>query len=415
MSLDFARLHAVLGDSRVARLLATLDGDGEETRVVGGAVRNALVGRDVHEVDLATTASPDVTRARAEAAGFKVVPTGLAHGTLTIVVAGEPYEVTSLREDVETDGRRAVVRFGRDFAADALRRDFTVNALSVDARGEIHDYAGGLVDLAAGRVRFIGDPRQRIREDYLRILRFFRFTADFAAGPVDAAGLDAAIRERAGLAVLSRERVRAEMLRLVTARRAGEIVRLLGETGIAEGLIGAAGEGGRLDRAIAAGRAPIARLAAFSVRVVEDAERLRDRLRLSNAETKRVLAFAALLERLHDARAPLDEGAVRALVADHSPAAVADALAALSGEPLPQPTEAARAALAAFEAEPGHVPTLPVRGADLVKAGIPKGPAVSHGLAAARRMWLADGCPMDAASRAALLRAAVEAAALRGA
>lgn len=410
MILDFSRLQAVLADARVARLLATLDGDGEETRVVGGAVRNALVGRAVHEVDLTTTATPDVTRARAEAAGFKVVPTGLAHGTLTIVVAGEPYEVTSLREDVETDGRRAVVRFGRDFAADALRRDFTVNALSVDARGEIHDYAGGLDDLSAGRVRFIGDARRRIREDYLRILRFFRFTADFAQGPVDAAGLDAAIRERAGLAILSRERVRAEMLRLVAARRAGEIVRLLGETGIAEGLIGAAGEGGRLDRAIAADRAPIARLAAFCVRVREDAERLRDRLRLSNEETKRVLAFAALLERLHGAAGHLGEGEIRALVADHPPVAVGDALAALAGEPRPVVATEAGAALAAFEADPGSVPTLPLRGADLVKAGVPKGPAVSLGLAAARRTWLAAGCPADPASRAALLREALAAA-----
>src|SRR6056297_338108 len=154
--LDRRHLDAILAEPRLRRLLAVLDGDGEETRVVGGAVRDALFGRPVKDVDLATTALPQVTQARAEAAGFKVVPTGLAHGTLTVIVQGEPYEVTTLREDVETFGRHAVVRFGRDFAADALRRDFTINALSIDARGRLHDYAGGEADLAAGRVRFIG-------------------------------------------------------------------------------------------------------------------------------------------------------------------------------------------------------------------------------------------------------------------
>ena len=154
--------------------------------MVGGAVRNALLGEPVHEVDVTTTAIPDVIIARAKAAGLRAIPTGIEHGTITILCEGEPFEATTLREDVETHGRHATVRFGRDFRADALRRDFTINQLSVDAHGVVHDYAGGLDDIAARRVRFIGDAQTRVREDYLRILRFFRFHAAYADGAMDA-------------------------------------------------------------------------------------------------------------------------------------------------------------------------------------------------------------------------------------
>ncbi|MGP0104555.1 MAG: CCA tRNA nucleotidyltransferase, partial [Rhodoblastus sp.] len=156
--------------------------DGVETRVVGGAVRNALLGEPIADIDLAVAAPPEIVVEKAGRAGLRAVPTGIDHGTVTLVVDGAHFEVTSLREDVATDGRRAKVRFGEDFAADAQRRDFTINALSVDARGEIFDYVGGLDDLARRRVRFIGDPRRRIMEDYLRILRFFRFSACYGAG-----------------------------------------------------------------------------------------------------------------------------------------------------------------------------------------------------------------------------------------
>jgi len=407
MSLDHARLAALLEDARVARLLDALDGDGEETRIVGGAVRNALVGRHVHEVDLTTTAHPDVTRARAQAAGFKVVPTGLAHGTLTVVVQGEPYEVTTLREDVETFGRRAVVRFGRDFAADALRRDFTINALSLDARGRLHDYAGGEADLEAGRVRFIGDARQRIREDYLRILRFFRFSADFALGDLDAAGLHAAIVEREGLAILSRERVRAELLRLLVAGRAVEVVATVSQAGFLGRLIVGLGDTARLGRSVAAGRDAIGRLAALAVFSRDDAERLREGLRLSNAEGKRLAGYALMVEALHDARAPVDALAVRRLVAVAPPAAVADVLAALAGEPRPTTRPEAWEVLAGYEADPDRVPVLPLRGADLIAAGVPQGPAVSAAMARARAAWLAQGCPTGKDARAGLVAAAL--------
>jgi poly(A) polymerase len=174
------RLEAAwLAEGHVAELLEVLDRDGEEARVVGGAVRNALLGEPHGDIDIATTAPPDEVIRRVEAAGFKAVPTGIDHGTITVVIGGRPVEVTTLRQDVETYGRKAKVAFGRDWQADAERRDFTINALSVSPDGTLHDYVGGLADLADRRVRFIGDAQKRIAEDYLRILRFFRFHAAY--------------------------------------------------------------------------------------------------------------------------------------------------------------------------------------------------------------------------------------------
>src|SRR2546421_2970655 len=167
----------VLGDAPwlksgpTARVLELLNGNGEEARVIGGAVRNALLKIPVGDIDIATTALPDEVIRRAKAAGVKSVPTGIDHGTVTLVVEGQPFEVTTLREDAETYGRKAKVAFGRDWMRDAERRDFTINGLSVDAAGVVHDYVGGLADIAGRRVRFIGNPTERIAEDYLRILR----------------------------------------------------------------------------------------------------------------------------------------------------------------------------------------------------------------------------------------------------
>src|SRR3954462_2937155 len=195
-----------------ARVLALLNTDGEEARVVGGAVRNALMRIPIGEIDIASTALPDEAIRRAKAAGIKSVPTGIEHGTVTLIVDGHPFEVTTLREDAETFGRKAKVPFGRDWVRDAERRDFTINGLSVDLDGVVHDHVGGLDDIAARRVRFIGDPAQRIAEDYLRILRFFRMHAAFGAGEPDRAGYLACIAGQAGLEALSAERVRMEML-----------------------------------------------------------------------------------------------------------------------------------------------------------------------------------------------------------
>src|SRR5246500_4151910 len=172
-----------------ARVLALLNGHGEEARVVGGAVRNALLKIPIGDIDIATTALPAEVMRRAKAAGIKSVPTGIEHGTVTLVVDGQPFEVTTLREDTESFGRKAKVAFGRDWVVDAQRRDFTINGLSVDAAGVVHDHVGGLDGIAASRLRFIGDPGQRISEDYLRILRFFRMHAAFGAGDPDRDGV----------------------------------------------------------------------------------------------------------------------------------------------------------------------------------------------------------------------------------
>jgi poly(A) polymerase len=214
-----------------ARVLALLNGDGEEARVVGGAVRNALLNIPAGDIDIATTALPDEVVRRAKAAGIKSVPTGIEHGTVTLVVDAHPFEVTTLREDTETFGRKAKVAFGRDWVRDAERRDFTINGLSVDAEGRVHDHVGGLADIAARRVRFIGDANQRIAEDYLRILRFFRMHAVYGADEPDRVGYLACIGGRAGLASLSAERVRMEILKIVVAEGAPVAVTAMADAG----------------------------------------------------------------------------------------------------------------------------------------------------------------------------------------
>jgi poly(A) polymerase len=411
--LDRSALQALLDRPRIRRVFAVLDRDGEETRIVGGAVRNALLGRPVTEVDFTTTALPDVTARRAEAAGLKAVPTGIEHGTVTVVVDGEPFEVTTLREDVETDGRHAVVRFGRNFPADARRRDFTINALSLGQDGRLHDHTGGEADIAARRVRFIGDPARRIREDFLRILRFFRFHAEYAEGPIDAAGLAAAIAGRQGLARLSRERVRAEMLKLLAARRAAEVVGIMADAGLYGLLLGGVPERGRLDRVLAfearEGLAdPVRRLAALGVLTDEDAERLRAALRLSNDEHRRLARYGDLVALLKTWALPLDGTGIRRLAAEHGLDELTDALSAIAGEPRPDVTPEGVATFGSLRSGAEPVPVFPLRGADLLAAGVPPGPQVGGLLAQARRAWLAAGCPTGEGAVRALLARTLE-------
>lgn len=286
-----------LSQGEVARLLAVLDRDGEEARVVGGAVRNALAGLPVAEIDLATTALPDEVVRRVTVAGWKAVPTGIEHGTVTVVIRSRPFEVTTLREDVETFGRRARVRFGRDWRADAERRDFTINALSAAADGKLFDYVGGLADIAARRVRFIGDPGERIAEDFLRILRFFRFHAHFADGPPDAAGLAACIKARDGLEALSRERVRMELFKLLVAARAAPTLAVMSDSGLLGPLLGGVPyladlrKMVEIETALALDADPVRRLGALAVMVTEDAERLSHRFRLSRTESERLMTL----------------------------------------------------------------------------------------------------------------------------
>jgi poly(A) polymerase len=405
--LDRQALASLLQRRELRRLLEVFNDADEETRIVGGAVRNALLRRPVIEVDCTTTMLPDAIMGRAKRARFKAVPTGIEHGTITVIVDGEPFEITTLREDVETDGRHAVVHFGRDFVRDARRRDFTINALSLGLDGQLYDYTGGETDLAARRVRFIGEARTRIREDYLRIMRFFRFHAEYAQGEPDAEGLAASGAERQGLAILSKERIRHELLKLLVAKRAEETIRILADHGFLTGLLGGVAEFGRFGRVATYDKddpVPIWRLAALAVMVEEDAERLREQLRLSNDEHKKLAAFAGLLSLLKTWALPLDAGAIRRLVADHEPGALGVVLSATCGEPSPVVHDKAREALTRYRSGAEPLPVFPLRGADLIGGGVPKGPQIGKVLAAARQAWLMEGCRTDENYAQELLR-----------
>jgi poly(A) polymerase len=388
---------AWLGAPPVRRVLGLLNGDGEEARVVGGAARNALMGLPLSDIDIATTAVPQEVMRRAAAAGLKAVPTGIDHGTVTLVVDGVPFEVTTLREDVETFGRRANVAFGRDWRVDAERRDFTINALSITPDGVVHDYVGGLADLAARRVRFIGDPARRIAEDYLRILRFFRFQASYSGGAPDRAGLDACVRARDGLRTLSRERLRGELMKLLLAPYAVPTLAVMAETGFAERLLGGvpqlASFAAMIEDEAAAALAPCAvrRLGALGVIIVEDAERLRDRLRLSNAAHERLLAMA---ERWWHVSPALGEAGARALLYRLGPAHFRDRVLLAWSHATAGAADPSWHAFATLPAR-WTPPHFPLRAADLVSRGLAKGPALGAALQAAEESWIAAGFPFD--------------------
>jgi len=392
-------LDALLSEPRLARLFAALEATGCETRIVGGAVRDALLGITPQEVDLATPAHPEAVMIAAERAGFKVAPIGLDHGTVTIVVDGEPFEVTTLREDVETYGRAAKVRFGADFERDALRRDFTVNALSLTPDGVLHDYAGGREDLAARRIRFIGDPAKRIAEDYLRILRFFRFHATIGEGPIDRDGLHAAILARANLAILSRERVGAELLKLLAARGAPATVRIMCETGVLEALLGL-GFPARLERlaAIEAARKarpdPVLRLAALAVLIKEDAERVRVSLRLSNGEHARLSRMGRQCEERHGIDAPFTRQELLELAFHEGRRGALDALALLQAES-GAGGEDARWREALDFLESSEPPVFPLKAGDLMRRGVAPGRELGAILKRLQADWIRAGFPSD--------------------
>jgi poly(A) polymerase len=393
----------------LVRVLAMLNKGGEEARVVGGAARNALMGLRLNDIDIATTAPPEEVMRRATAAGLRAVPTGIHHGTITLVVDGAPFEVTTLRQDVETFGRKARVAFGRDWKADAERRDFTMNALSISADGVVHDYVDGLADLEARRVRFIGDPARRIAEDYLRILRFFRFQASYAHGLPDPDGLHACIVARDGLRSLSRERVRAELMKLVIAPYAVETVTVMAETGFATMLLGGvAFVASFADMASveeAAGVAPdaVRRLGALGVLVTEDAGRLREKLRLFNAEHDRLVSIA---DRWWRVSPSLSEPDMRALLYRLGPQRYLDrVLLAWSRTPRGAGNPAWRH-LAALP-DRWTAPRFPLKSADFVARGVTKGPALGAAMRAAEEAWIAMGFPTD---EAALYRIADDAA-----
>jgi poly(A) polymerase len=394
---------AWLKDGDVARLLTLLNRDGEEARVVGGAVRNTLLQLPVDEIDLATTATPDVVVRRVEAAGGKAIPTGIEHGTITAIIDNRPVEVTTLREDVETFGRKARVVFGRDWKADAERRDFTINALSVSADGTLHDYVGGMSDVAARRVRFIGEPRRRIEEDYLRILRFFRFHAHFGAGAPDGAGLQACIRARAGLEALSRERVRMEMLKLLTASRATPTLAVMTESGLLGVVLGgvpflASFENmTKVEAALGVGADAVRRLGALGVWVEEDAERLTQRLRLSNAESDRLLA----LETWWRVAPHADGRAARALLHQLGPQSFADRVLVAWARSDAGVADETWHALASLP-QRWTVPVFPLKAADFTRRGIARGPQLGIALRTAEAAWIAADFPADDAALATI-------------
>ncbi len=374
-----------------ARVFAALSGDGIETRAVGGAVRNTLLGRPVTEVDLATTAVPDTVMARARKAGLKAIPTGIAHGTVTVVADGTPFEVTTLRRDVETYGRHAKVAFTEDWEEDARRRDFTLNALYADADGALYDPLGGYADLVAGRVRFIGDATARITEDYLRILRFFRFNAYYGKGPLDALGLSACVKQRDGLAQLSAERVAAELKRILIAPQAFAAVEALFDYGLLTDILGSAPRLGRFAHLIAIetalSRAPnaVLRLAALAVFVAEDAPRLAARFKLSNAE-QAVLALGA--DEALDTALP-EEGSAKRLLyrlgADKFPWQVLLTWAA-RGAAADDPDWQRALTLP----ERWQAPSFPLRGPDLAPFDL-EGPALGERLRALEQQWIESG------------------------
>ena len=392
-----------LNSGPAARVLGLLNGGGEEARVVGGAVRNALLQIPVGDIDIATTAVPDEVIRRARAVGIKSVPTGIEHGTVTLVVDSHPFEITTLREDIETFGRRAKVAFGRDWVRDAQRRDFTINGLSVDAGGAVHDHVGGLEDIAAKRVRFIGDPDQRIAEDYLRILRFFRMHAAFGAGQPDHAGYLACIRGRAGLARLSAERVRMEMLKLVVAEGAVEAAIAMEDGGLLLAIFGGVAYRGPFANLIAAERAmgqkpdAILRLGALGVAVTEDAKRVATRLRLTNGETKALDSMGHRWWRL----AGMDEATARRRLYRLGAARYRERLmlawARAGGDTDPVPWRE----LATLP-ERWSAPKFPLKAADFISRGIAEGPALGHVLALAEDAWLAADFPLDASALAAI-------------
>jgi poly(A) polymerase len=382
------------------RLLGVLDRNGEEARVVGGAVRNALLGVPIAEVDVATTAVPDEVVKRVTAAGFKPVPTGIEHGTITVVIDKHPFEVTTLRQDVETYGRHAKVAFGRDWKTDAERRDFTINALSATADGTVYDYVGGLADLAARRVRFIGEPKQRIEEDYLRILRFFRFHAAYGTSDHPyAEGIAACIAGRDGLEQLSRERVRAEVLKLVVAPHAVPTLISMADAGLLLRVLGgisylASFENmAKVEVAIGVAPDPARRLGALGVMVAEHAERLWQRLRLTNAEHERLASMAEGWRRMSPA---FGEKAARALLYRLGPEHFTDHALLGWARSNASSNNADWYTLATLPAR-WTAPVFPLKAADFIKRGIEKGPALGAALAAAETAWIAAGFPGDAA------------------
>ena len=374
--------------SGMTRLLAALDAAGGATRYVGGCVRDALIALPVSDVDLATRLEPEEVMTRLKRAGIKAVPTGLAHGTVTAVVAGAPIEVTTLRRDLSTDGRHATVAFTSDWQEDAARRDFTINALSADPLSRaLFDYFGGLADLTAGRVAFIGDPLRRIAEDHLRILRFFRFHARFGRGEPDAGAMAACTARANDLMALSRERIADELLKLLALPSPTAAVASMVEHGILRPVLPEIGPDGverlgalvAIEQALGAPPDALRHLAALLPADRTLAASVAARLRLSKKSAQRLIAAADRTDR------PPDDARI-----------LAYAIGAESARDrllLAGPDERRAEQMRSLDA--WTRPRLPVTGGDLIAMGLEAGPAVSAALQALERQWASAGFSQD--------------------
>ncbi|MDO1558270.1 CCA tRNA nucleotidyltransferase [Brevundimonas sp. 2R-24] len=373
-----------LNDPACAAVLDALEAEGGAgcVRFVGGCVRNTLMGLPVSDLDLATTLEPPRVIAAVEGAGLRAIPTGVEHGTVTVISRHRPFEVTTLRRDVETDGRRAVVAFTQDWAEDAQRRDFRLNALYADRAGQVFDpTGGGVADARAGRIVFVGDAEQRIREDYLRILRFFRFQAWYGREEADAVGLEACRALRGGLSSLSKERVTQEMLKLLAAPDPTPAVASMVDAGVWTALVDSPANVARLERAALASHEPILRLAALTDEA--HVEAVIAALRLSNAEADRL---GAALAPSPQARMDLDDRTLRREVHVQGRRAFLDraVLAWAQGE---QPIEALAALAARVETEPER--RFPVTGEHLKAMGLDPSPRMGEVLRAVEAWWIA--------------------------
>jgi poly(A) polymerase len=383
-----------LRDAAARAVLDALEAEGgpDSARFVGGCVRNTLMGQRVDDVDIATRLTPDRTIAALERARLKAVPTGVEHGTVTAVADHRPFEITTLRRDVETDGRRAVVAFTEDWAEDAARRDFRLNALYADREGQVYDpTGGGLDDAHAGRIVFVGEAETRIREDYLRILRFFRFFAWYGRGDPDAEGLAACARLKDGVASLSAERVSKELLKLLAARDPRRSLSLMADAGVLPLVLPEAANWDRFRAIVVLTSDPELRLAALLPDDPALAQQMAVRLRLSNAQRDR------LIEVLRPARSfRREEG--RATLYRLGPAVFRDRVY-LQWAERPEMEPEARELLDLSAS--WNPPCFPLTGEDVMAAGVTKGPEVGRTLRALEDEWIAGGFGED---REALLR-----------
>ena len=381
-------------------VIAALADGGRRVMFVGGCVRDAVLGRAIKDIDIATPDPPDRVTALLVAAGIKAVPTGIDHGTVTAVTRGRHFEITTLRRDVETYGRRAKVAFTDDWAADAARRDFTMNALYLAPDGALYDPTGGLADLKAGRVRFIGTAAGRIAEDYLRILRFFRFTAWYGKTPPLAADLAACRRLAPRMDRLAAERIAGELLKLLAAPAPAAIVRQMAGSGVLAVALPQADDFDRLellcriDRTMPAAARPLRRLAALLADRADVGVEVAGRLRLSNAERDRLVAALAT----PDVAVEAPIGRLKALAYRAGTPAVVDRLLLVHASAPAAARARLKTQLAALRR--WRRPVFPIKGGDLLARGIARGPEVGRLMRVLEDWWIENDFKSD---RSALL------------